>query len=118
MVVQQIAIQVIRFAGFLARTRDGTRGCDVDEMAGQGVMLELQTDHSGWRLMASVFNENGVGGRHQGRVTLIRVTRVKGHAVHKTIRFDRMLIHCPLVPHLICGPSICLAEVTTREMVG
>lgn len=79
-------------------------------------MLELQAHHSSRCFMATVFNEDGMGGGDQGSVLFICVTRIEWHTEHETVRFDGMLVHCPFVPDLIGGSVVRVAEVAVKEV--
>lgn len=79
-------------------------------------MLELKANDSRWSFVPSVFNEDGVGGCDQGSISFVRVSRIKGHAKHKTIWLNRMLINGSLVPNLVRCSVVNLAKVPVKRI--
>lgn len=121
-VVQQVAVELVGRARLLALAGAGAGRRDVLEVARQRIVLILEANDGGRRLVvATVVDEYGVGGRDQGGIRLGRVARVERHAEHKTVRFDVVLVNGSLVPCAVHCSGVDLAEVAAgrnRERVS
>lgn len=65
--------------------------------------------------MATMFDEDGMSCCDQGGVLFVSISGIEWDTEYKTVRFDRVLVHCSFVPDLIRGTGVEVTEVTVKE---
>lgn len=115
-VIQQVAVELVGGARLAAVAGPSAGGRDVDEVAGERVMLELESDdRGGGAVVAAMLDEDGVRGGDQRGVRLRCVSGVERDAEDETVRLDGVLVNRPLEPGLVHGIGVRLPKVPSIE---
>ena len=92
----------------------GPIGGHVHELLGELVVVDLDPDHAGRRLLAARLLEDGVCGGDGGGPL---VPDVEGDGEHEAVGVVEVVLHRALVPHLVSGLVVDLAEVSRARDV-